>query len=967
MRRLRAEWPVLLLGLLPLIQYWPATSGRVLLGPGDGILMFLPLRVFAAQAWQAFELPLWNPWVFSGFPLLAAMTAGAFFPFNAPYLFVAPPLAMNVVALAMLSSLAVGTYAYARAIGCTRAGALLAGVGFVGCGFTVARIGNTPLIQAAPALPWLLFACERLRATGGVRWVAFGAAATAMALFAGHPQVPAYTMAIAAAYVAWRAIAAPPIGRLRYLGLGAAMLAAGVALALPQLLPSAELAGQSVRARLSFADFVDLALTPPQLAELFFPLLSRTLFTDMLDTRANAIFEQAGYTGLLGLGLALAALAAWRRDAVAAFWALLALLALLLALGAATPVAWLAYHVPVLNLFRISARYLFVFDFAVALLAGIGLSRLQRGDGRRAVRLVAVGLAILLPAVALVWLQDGARLWDAAARTGGTAPAGLTRLGPAIVLPLLLGAATVVVLALLAARRRPAPAVVALALLLQGGDLYLYALQLCGPYPRVDAALVQPASVAPLRAVAGDGRAALTVAAGVAPADYRLALWGQRLIAGYDSLLIARYGAFAGDMDYAGRVDASALVEHPLFLDLLSTRALAVSFLRDPAAPIEAGGARFAGPEIGVTLQPGAALDFPLPTSAHVTGVGAITFLGGAVGVGDGAPALRVTLRDAAGATRVVELLAGVHTAEWAWDRADVAPVVRHRRAPVAETFDMGGTPANKYVGVVALDAPLDAEWVRLENVAPQSQLQVSRVSLLDAEAERVHALSLAHRLLDQPERWRRRGGVNVPNVLRAASPLAGAAWLGPPLGVAPVRADPPHDAARVEILENRLALPHAWLVPRTIAVDAAAALASVRQARLPDGAPFDPRAVALVEAAASQDFGALDPAAGAEVTSATAERLEVATRSAAPAFLVLSEIDYPGWQVTVDGAPAALVRANAMLRGVALPAGAHRVVFVYRSRGVMLGFAGAGLTALALAVAAGWRWRVRRAPGGRG
>ena len=38
---------MLLLGLLPLIQYWPATSGRVLLGPGDGILMFLPLSIAA--------------------------------------------------------------------------------------------------------------------------------------------------------------------------------------------------------------------------------------------------------------------------------------------------------------------------------------------------------------------------------------------------------------------------------------------------------------------------------------------------------------------------------------------------------------------------------------------------------------------------------------------------------------------------------------------------------------------------------------------------------------------------------------------------------------------------------------------------------------------------------------------------------------------------------------------------------
>jgi uncharacterized membrane protein YfhO len=33
-------------------------------------------------------------------------------------------------------------------------------------------------------------------------------------------------------------------------------------------------------------------------------------------------------------------------------------------------------------------------------------------------------------------------------------------------------------------------------------------------------------------------------------------------------------------------------------------------------------------------------------------------------------------------------------------------------------------------------------------------------------------------------------------------------------------------------------------------------------------------------------------------------------------------------WRVTVDGAPAKLLRANYLMRGVAVPAGEHRVIF---------------------------------------
>ena len=56
--RLVALWPVALLVAAPLVVWWPVTRGAVLLGGGDALVMFLPLRVFAADAWRAGELPL---------------------------------------------------------------------------------------------------------------------------------------------------------------------------------------------------------------------------------------------------------------------------------------------------------------------------------------------------------------------------------------------------------------------------------------------------------------------------------------------------------------------------------------------------------------------------------------------------------------------------------------------------------------------------------------------------------------------------------------------------------------------------------------------------------------------------------------------------------------------------------------------------------------------------------------------
>lgn len=58
------------------------------------------------------------------------------------------------------------------------------------------------------------------------------------------------------------------------------------------------------------------------------------------------------------------------------------------------------------------------------------------------------------------------------------------------------------------------------------------------------------------------------------------------------------------------------------------------------------------------------------------------------------------------------------------------------------------------------------------------------------------------------------------------------------------------------------------------------------------------------------------------------------------PCILVLSELDYPGWRATVAGAPAPILRANGILRGLALTPGRHEVSLVFRPTSVYWGAA---------------------------
>jgi hypothetical protein len=67
------------------------------------------------------------------------------------------------------------------------------------------------------------------------------------------------------------------------------------------------------------------------------------------------------------------------------------------------------------------------------------------------------------------------------------------------------------------------------------------------------------------------------------------------------------------------------------------------------------------------------------------------------------------------------------------------------------------------------------------------------------------------------------------------------------------------------------------------------------------------------------------------EPRSAMHTRIDLQTRSTAAGWVVAGELDYPGWEAELDGEPLHIHRANGMFRAVCVPAGEHRLSFVFR------------------------------------
>jgi uncharacterized membrane protein YfhO len=65
---------------------------------------------------------------------------------------------------------------------------------------------------------------------------------------------------------------------------------------------------------------------------------------------------------------------------------------------------------------------------------------------------------------------------------------------------------------------------------------------------------------------------------------------------------------------------------------------------------------------------------------------------------------------------------------------------------------------------------------------------------------------------------------------------------------------------------------------------------------------------------------------------------IEISATMETPGVLVLSDSWHPGWSATVNGQPQPILRCNTAVRGVALPAGTHRVVMRFRPVTLPLG-----------------------------
>jgi hypothetical protein len=886
--RVPALWPPLLLAGLTLLFFHQLAFTDYILARGDTFAYFYPYWQARGAALLAGGLPLWSTELFMGVPLLANSQLGTFYPPNWPLSPLSAPDAVRISLLLHGYWALLGAYLLARDVlplpGHGWRGqlpALAAAVVYALGGHVGAHVEQINQFQGLAWLPWL-FLLYRAALRRPARCAPLLAAALALSILAGHTQTVFIGGLGLAVYGLADSLQPAPHGRLRALARRGFTLAAaaGIALllALPQLVPTLELTDVSNRRG---------GLNPSEaMAFSFNPLLAGR---GLLPSYEGQVFtEYVAYAGVIGLGLALAGL--WLADSrLRLAWGGLALVGLLLALGEANPLYWILATLPGFNLFRVPARWLALYALGVALLAGAGLRALLDCPRVTGWRLPALMIAMIggLALSSLLAVHAPERV------EGPAAPTLITWAG--------WGAALLALLAGLRYAGRWSAPLLALALL---AELLLAAAVL--PYNR----LLPPDVYSATRFTASQLR---VYGARQLPPGRMLSISELLFDPGDRAALEARY-AQAG-------LDAASVR-----LGMIATK---LQEVLAPNLPLAWGVPSVDGFDGGV-----------LPT-AYYTAFTSLMLPEGTLRTIDG---------------RLRELLArpecrGICIPDMRWLNltgtryliTDKVYDLWHEGVAYDTALPITLQPGQTHriqhlphLEATALDVlhsgdhPLPAITL-IHADGRRETLAAARADRADVDAFRRDRLPLAQVAAPQAIEITAEAPAHILALTLVDTRTGSFVQLAPGTWERVLSSD-------IKIFENHAVLPRAFVVhdARWLPDDEAGTESALAHMRAPDFDPAqtiilhtsDPARLALAE---DERSGMTTGQSAAHITHYTAQQVGISVEAAADGWLLLADAYYPGWQASVDGAPAPVLRADVMFRAVAVPPGSSIVVLEYR------------------------------------
>ena len=402
---------IILLVILTITTGSEMFSGNVIgsTHPDNDLGYFLALRNFTFYADSS--LPLWNPYVMCGVPLVAEIQSGIFYPPNLVFHFLPLGMAVNITLFIHLYLLALSTYFFGRQLNISRPGAVIAAAVFCFCSPVILRLfaGHHTDLYTIAWIPAVFLVVHRIGQSAELKRFIYLGLILCLQFLAGHPQYQLYTIFFSWLYLLF--ITRHLLRRdkirswlLNNAGFFLSICIAGL-IALPQIVPVFEMLSLSPRKTLDVGDVAWFSLPFQNLLTLLTP----RIFGDGVKLPYWGLYnlwEMCAYSGTIALLFAAAAVRNLRKSSHVIYFLFLALFSLIMALGDNTPLLKVLYYVlPGFKMFRGHSKGILFVCFAVAVLAGTGYDAIRDSaleKGRRFLVPLLVGSGILFMSLMVI-------------------------------------------------------------------------------------------------------------------------------------------------------------------------------------------------------------------------------------------------------------------------------------------------------------------------------------------------------------------------------------------------------------------------------------------------------------------------------------------------------------------------------------------------------------------------------------
>jgi len=364
----------------------------------DVITQILPWKKLTIDAFKNGEIPLWNPYSFSGTVHAANFQSAVFSPLNTLFLIMDFMDAWSFLILFQPLLAGLFTYFYLRTLNKSEAASVFGGISFMFCGFLTGWMAYGTLGYAALAFPLILALIEKTISDrkNQFRYMFFISMALMFSFLSGHFQISLYVIIFSYIYLVLRSY---QIKSWKFLLTGSFYIIIGLFLSSIQIIPALEAFLKSSRS----ASVIKGEIIP---WSYFLTFLAPDIYGNPV-TGNNWFGHYAEWGGYAGVGAVIFTILALTNKIAGFKKIFLFLFILLIFLAYESPLIEMVYllKVPVLSA-SAASRIIFLASFSLAVLASYGFDEFMNGS-EKLIKQNRYFPIILVMLIITVWVLAG--------------------------------------------------------------------------------------------------------------------------------------------------------------------------------------------------------------------------------------------------------------------------------------------------------------------------------------------------------------------------------------------------------------------------------------------------------------------------------------------------------------------------------------------------------------------------------